>query len=264
MTIFVCEDSIDGILTGIYDAWDSRLGHENVALRIGKEMNLELFATYREILSDPEKAGKVSGSIRRKMGEDAWKTIYQAALSPDSDRADCIYRVVVKGMSAHVDSRTARNIIWNLQDPNVCRVFEMSRKTGREANRYLEFIRFRELEGGVLFSEIQAEGQVLPLIGEHFADRFPNENFMIYDNGHNDCLIHGKGRPWLILRDTQPDLAAGERITAREAQMQQLWRGFCRTIAIESRVNPHLQQQFWPLKFRKWMTENPSNGDKVL
>ena len=27
MTIFVCEDSLDGILTGVYDAWDSRLGH---------------------------------------------------------------------------------------------------------------------------------------------------------------------------------------------------------------------------------------------
>ena len=27
-TIFVCEDSLDGILTGVYEAWDSRLGHE--------------------------------------------------------------------------------------------------------------------------------------------------------------------------------------------------------------------------------------------
>ena len=30
MTVFVCEDSLDGILTGVYDAWDSRLGHSGV------------------------------------------------------------------------------------------------------------------------------------------------------------------------------------------------------------------------------------------
>ena len=32
MYIFLCEDSIDGIFTGVYDAWASRYGHQNVAL----------------------------------------------------------------------------------------------------------------------------------------------------------------------------------------------------------------------------------------
>lgn len=35
MTVFVCEDSLDGILTGVYDAWDSRLGHSGVRLKTG-------------------------------------------------------------------------------------------------------------------------------------------------------------------------------------------------------------------------------------
>ena len=29
MVVFVCEDSPEGIFTGVYDAWNSRLGHEN-------------------------------------------------------------------------------------------------------------------------------------------------------------------------------------------------------------------------------------------
>ena len=116
-------------------------------------------------------------------------------------------------------------------------------------------MRFRELDSGVLFSEIQAENQVLPLIGEHFSDRFPNENFMIYDNGHNDCLIHGKQRPWFILRDTSPDEVAKDQLAVREEEMQELWKGFCKSISVEARENRGLQRQFWPLKFRRWMTE---------
>ena len=40
-----------------------------------------------------------------------------------------------------------------------------------------------------------------------------------------------------------------------EEEIQRLWRGFCGNISIRERENPHLQRQFWPLKFRKWMTE---------
>ena len=43
MTIFVCEDSLDGILTGVYDAWDSRLGHRRVKLKTAGVDTYELF-----------------------------------------------------------------------------------------------------------------------------------------------------------------------------------------------------------------------------
>ena len=78
---------------------------------------------------------------------------------------------------------------------------------------------------------------------------------MIYDNGHNDCLIHGKQRPWFILRDTSPDEVAKDQLAVREEEMQELWKGFCRSISVEARENRGLQRQFWPLKFRRWMTE---------
>ena len=120
MVLFQCEDSVDGIFTGVYDAWDSRIGHSGVGLRIKMKMNLELFAEYREVEADAEKAAKVARSIRDKMGEDAYRTIYQAALSASPEKADCIYRVVVRGMSGSVTRREAQNVIWNLQNKDVC------------------------------------------------------------------------------------------------------------------------------------------------
>ena len=62
-TIFLCEDSTDGIFTGVYDAWASRLGHGNVKLALKEDMNYELFARYLEVEPDGEKAGKVEMKI---------------------------------------------------------------------------------------------------------------------------------------------------------------------------------------------------------
>lgn len=254
MTIFECEDTVDGIFTAVYDAWDSRLGHANVRLQLQGVHTLQLFADYREVVTDGGKAEKVARTIRRRMGTESYEMIYRAASAQDAEKADAVYRVIVLGLSERSGVRSAE-AIRKLQDPSVCHVFELARKVWHETHRYLGFVRFRELESGVLFSEIEAEAQVLPMLAIHFADRFPNENFMIYDHGHRDCLVHRAGGPWVILKDTEPDTDQRQRLSEDEAGMQRLWRGFCRSISIKERENPALQRQVWPLKFRKWMTE---------
>lgn len=113
------------------------------------------------------------------------------------------------------------------------------------------FVRFSELKNGVLFSEIEAENQVLPLLADHFANRLPNEDFLIYDRAHDLCLLHRRQRPCVLVRDVRPDTSFSDR----EEEIQQLWLGFCRSISIEARENQALQQQMLPLRFRKWMTE---------
>lgn len=311
MTIYVCEDCVDGIFTGVYNAWASRLGHANVVLRIAGPANLELFADYKTVETDAQKAQKVADTIRRRMGENSYEMIYRAALANAPEKADCIYRVLAVGLSRHTDSRTAHHLIEKLQDVNACRVFELSRKVQNEAHRYEGFVRFREMRGGFLFSEIEAENQVLPLVGEHFSNRFPNEHFLILDHHSGDCLVHAARQQWFIWRGAGRELSvrpgdrgilsgemperenqkaeeirslggteresvsvgnggfapevpdrngigkmAGENYPENcEEEIQRLWRIFCSSISIRERENLHLQSQFWPLKFRKWMTE---------
>ena len=42
MYVFICEDSLEGIFTGVYDACASRLGHRNIRLATGEPENYEL------------------------------------------------------------------------------------------------------------------------------------------------------------------------------------------------------------------------------
>lgn len=144
---------------------------------------LELFTQYRQVVPDAGKAEKVARTIRRKMGEESYQIIFRAAMAKSGEKADCIYRTLVQGLSSHISEKEAAAILEHLTDPAICKVFELSRRVWHEAHHYMGFVRFSELKNGVLFSEIEAENQVLPLLADHFANRLPNEDFLIYDRG---------------------------------------------------------------------------------
>ena len=96
--VFQCEDTLTGILTGVYDAWASRLGHEHVRLRSGEYEDLELFCEYTEVAPDLTKAGKVLRTIQTRLGEEAYEMIAYAAAYPHTGKADAIYRMIVVGL----------------------------------------------------------------------------------------------------------------------------------------------------------------------
>ena len=59
----ICEDSIEGIFTGIYDAYALREGHEHIHIQVGEVDNYRLFADYLYIQPDPVKTDKVAGTL---------------------------------------------------------------------------------------------------------------------------------------------------------------------------------------------------------
>lgn len=251
MRVYQCEDSLTGILTGVYDAWDSRLGHGNVRLSAVSGGNLELFCEYVSVEPDAEKAGKVFRTIERRLGEEACEMIAQAAACPDDGKADAIYRMIVLGL--HLPDGKA--ICGMLTQPEVRLVFELSRKVWHIAHRYMGFVRFREMENGILMSEIGVEADILSLVAPHFADRLPGENWLIYDRSWKKAAVHPKGRQWFLLDDVDEESLALLQDSGEEARFQALWKGFHRAIGIESRTNKRAQMSFLPLKFRSFMNE---------
>ena len=96
----ICEDSLEGIFTGIYDAYALREGHEHVHIQVGEEENLRLFATYLHILPDSVKTDKVANTLRARLGEHAYHSICRAAASCYPDKGEAVYRTVVDALTA--------------------------------------------------------------------------------------------------------------------------------------------------------------------
>lgn len=248
----VCEDSIEGIFTGIYDAYALREGHEHVHIQVGEEGNYRLFADYLYIQPDSVKTEKVARTLRRRMGEQVYLAICRAAASCDQEeKGEAIYRTVVDSITAG----SGRRVMENLRNPYVVKTFELARYTANEAHYETEFIRFQELEQGILYAAIGPKNSVIPFIMPHFADRLSIENFMIYDENHGLFGVHPAGGDWYLV--SEPDGFAKEKLrwSQKENKYRDLFKAFHETIGIKERENKRLQRQMCPYRYQDYMME---------
>lgn len=253
MYTYICENSIDGILTGVYDAVAARRHQCEIHLSAHEPENLSLFTQYIPVQTDSEKASKVARTLKSRFGQDFYETIYQAAMAGDipgkstMDKADAIYGTICRALASGNGTKT----LLSLGEPCVYRVFELCRATGKEAMHLLGFVRFRELENGILFSSIHPKHHVLPILGEHFSDRLPEENFMIYDENRKLAILHPAHQSFFLTDAGSLDTARTNNLSSEEASFQSLWVTFFHSIAIDARKNPKLQSQMIPKRFQR-------------
>ena len=248
--IYICSDTITGLYSAIHDAWKECRNAE-AGIEVKGKTQQQLFCEYRTVEESREKALRLERMIKQHLGYDAYWNIYHALLSGDGEKGTAVFRAMQESRKI----RDSRRIMEHLGNPDVAKVFAMSRSVSNEAHMYEEFIRFRELKNGILFSEITPKSQVLTCIADHFANRFPLENWMIYDKTHKVFLVHRKKEAWgMVWGETLDEKAAGE-ISANEEKYEQLWKGFFESISIRERENPRCQRNHLPLRYRGNMTE---------
>ncbi len=249
--IFQCENSIDGIFTAIYQAWSSGYGHANIKIEEQCEKNnynnIELFSEYILVETNLEQAVKVSRSIKSKISLEAYEMVCRVALSDYKGKGDLIYRFLILGF--HIGSR----IVGHLSNEVVNRIFILNRYVNGEAHHLLGFIRFSEQENGILTSTIHPKNNVISLVTPHFADRLPNERFVIFDSNRDICSLHLPGKPWIIAEFPDMDSTGYDVIV--DDEYENLWKIFFSSIAIKERINPKLQRNNLPIRFRKDMNE---------
>ena len=65
----VCEDSLEGIFTGVYDAYLLKKPHEQIHICVGEDENYRLFAEYLNCTPDETKVAKVARDYYNSMNK---------------------------------------------------------------------------------------------------------------------------------------------------------------------------------------------------
>lgn len=249
--IYICQDNITGLFSAVYDAWKQRRESGEAGIAFRGSVEQELFCEYVEVAESEEKAIAVENLIKRHLGDDSYWDLYHAALSADSDKGSAILGTMLEARKIP-DSRKIMNY---LTCPHVAKVFELNRRVSNEAHYFKEFIRFKELDSGILVSKIRPKSQVLTCVAPHFADRLPLENWMIYDQTHGMFVVHESKKNWVLVSGVQVNIEKLDRYSDSELEMQRLFKGFCKSISIEERCSYSRQRQHLPLWFRQNMVE---------
>lgn len=260
MTVYVCGPDFENILCGIYDGFMEGKGHENLRLELrGEFQELELFAEYVEVATVPEKVERVIRSIGTKLSNAVYEQIYIASLSQDGNRPDRMYRFLVEAF------RYGPGVLDMVQLPPVYEMFCISRNVYNENHLLTQFIRFSQTPQGALVSRIGPKNDVLALLAPHFADRLPEENWVIFDENRVKAAVHPRGKAWFLTdmpleNEGVPDAGPGWvkgwlKEQTDEEIYKNLWYTFFDSVAIQERANYKCQRNHLPLRFRPYMTE---------
>lgn len=132
-------------------------------------------------------------------------------------------------------------------------VYKLQRAVGHlsgESHKLKGFIRF-SIHNGILVSVIHPKNIVLPLLRDHFCDRYQNETFLIYDEAHGMALVYRPYEGQIIPMDNlilnEPD--------EEEQKYRELWKEYYATIAIKERENPICRRTLMPKRYWDYMTE---------
>lgn len=250
-TVLICEDSQESIFSAIYQVYEWKMDREQVFLQIGEEGNIRLFAKYIKVETDEGKAAKVASTIIRKMGEDVYWDVCCVLASEDEEKAQAVFRTIVTA----IDKKQYKNIMSNVKDTYIQKAFELARTTSREVHHLYGFLRFQELENGVLYAQIGPKNNVVTLLIPHFQNRYPHENFIIHDDIRQIFVIHPAGKNCIVLTANEFTDFQLPECSEEEKYFQSLFVEFCHTIAIKERKNLKLQQNMLPLRFQEYMVE---------
>ncbi len=249
--ILVCNQSNEGIFSAVYEAYERHLSYANTRIQINDEEEPQLFSKYIQVTADREKASKVAGTVIRRFGMESYKLMLEALASTDPRRAQYVYGSISFGL----EEAYKGNLMDCIYQDDIAGVVALSNTTWYELHHFYGFLRFKETKNRTLYAEIRPKNDLLIFMGEHFSNRFCNENFIIYDKIRDICLIHPRKTQWFILEHASSKMEEEPQYSDAEERIQELFCHFCHKIAIKERENPLLQQQMLPLRFREEMIE---------
>ena len=259
MTIYSFDGTIDGLLTAVFEAFAL---HEQPEMLLSEGDPVPLFCDrLYAVPTDTEKAGRVWKGLEKRLPKNVVKMLAVSFLSEMHELNNPLFQYICKVFR---QPEGTEGIERNFADPDILTVTNIARKVNHEQHRMKQFVRFQKVKDGTYLAVISPDHNVLPLVIDHFADRFNDQPWLIYDaKRHYGFYYDGTGEPVRITFEDESsvtfNLANGrlndEVLSDDDQLLQDLWRTYFKAICIRERLNPRKQLQDMPRRYRKYLTE---------
>ena len=261
MIVYTFDGTLDGLLTAVFYAFSFKEQPESL-LTQGDALPLFCERIYK-VCTDEEKARRVWAGLEKRLSREAMRLISVSWLSELQELNTPLFQYICKVFRQG-------DISHNFSDSDVLAVTNIARQVLHEQLRMKQFIRFQKANDGTYLAVVAPDHNVLPLITDHFQDRFNDQPWLIYDArrhyGYYYSITPGPSPMGEAVRitfedeSTVPfDLGNGnlkdDVISADDRLLQDLWRTYFKAICIRERMNPRKQLNDMPRRYWKYMTE---------
>jgi len=251
MIIFHYDKTFDGLLTAVFDAYNRKTFPDRL---LGNDESEPLFTEESyAVITQEDKSNRVWQGLERKMMTVTQNMLRYVWLSEQPGSDELIFRYIRKTF----DSK--HSIEMNFADPDVLAMRDLAKKTDKERLRLIQFVRFQKAADDIFFAPVSPVFNALPLAIEHFADRFADQKWVIYDVKRNYGYYYDLKTVTEITLEMKENFLNGkldERLMAEDEKLfQELWKGYFSSMTIKERINPKLHRQNLPRRFWKYLTE---------
>jgi probable DNA metabolism protein len=255
MLVYTFDRTLDGLLTAVFDSFAL---HQQPELLVGEGGVLPMFTEeVHQVVTANDKAQRVWTGLEKLLSKDAVRVIAVSYLSEDAALDTPLFHYICKVF------QEKRDISTNFADQDVLFVRNTCRRVMHEQLRMKQFMRFQKAKDGTYLGVVSPDHNVLPLIIDHFQDRFGDQPWLIYDAKRRYGYYHDTKTVVRITfenADSLPfDLESGKLsealLSENDKLFQELWRTYFKAICIKERINPKKQLSDMPRRYWRYMTE---------
>lgn len=266
MKNYAYDGSFEGLLSCIFTIFQTKIPPSNIGVE-----DLTQFSLLDEnhlVITDETQAERVLKAIDTYSNDRGAQLLYRLFLSEITQIEMVIYRLVKIIMAAKDET-----ILSNFANATVLQAAQINRMISREVHRMHAFVRFQKMEDGLFYAAIEPDFNVLPLIGEHFENRYADQRWLIVDTKRNYGLAYDLQKCQFVAADDidlhtrksgdrkSDDRNSANKMDPKELEFQKLWGVYFHSVNIKERNNPRLHLRHMPRRYWKYLIEkHPGSG----
>lgn len=250
MTTLLYDGSFDGLFTAVFEVFEYRYNDAEIVSR-ENFLQENIFAQIHEVVTQTEKSERVLKKLEQSTGKTGINQLVKVFLSEDPRLEQLILSAVQQSVKYPGD-----NILQNFANDDILQISKICKSVSRERHRMTAFVRFEKMQDGIYFAKIDPDYNVLPLIRNHFKNRYADQQWMIYDLRRNYGLFYELENCEFFYPDEKINLSQyQEKLHDEEKKYQTLWQSYFAKTNIKERKNTKLHIQHVPKRYWKYLTE---------
>ena len=259
-TLIVYESSFEGWLSAVFYVYEQKLQNQPyLQLVDSSDYQPSLIDTATYVATDDDKAQRVLTKLNTLLGRSGMRQLLWGFLSEKPEIGSTLFQVVKYALDY-----PNRQVLQDLGNLAVLELAQTVKSVGREKHRMEAFVRFEHTTEDIYFARVEPDFNVLPLIGEHFRQRYQDQQWAIYDikRGYGifydqSKAINNKPAELQTIVDVADEVLFNPSSlhSEQEKQYQKFWQGYFANVNIKERKNPRLHRQYLPQRYWKYLTE---------
>ncbi len=257
MTQIIYDGSYEGWLTAVFEIYEYKL--KDIVFAKEEISNSLLFSNTHSVITDNEKANRVLNGLQQRLSHHGFNTIYFAFLSELEQIEEILFRFVEYVLSSPI------NVEGDLSRSEVLNVKKAAHLTGKESHRMKAFVRFKLTKDDLYYAIVDPDCDVLPLIEQHFKNRYADQRWLIYDSKRKYGIYYDLENVSTVEMQFESNPSSSflaEINDENEEFFQNLWHNYFSSVNIESRKNTKLHIKHMPKRYWKNLTEKIPNLNK--